>query len=85
MTGILTSRRSCPRKSGGNDPPCSCDPEKGEDMEDRETADLSLRLGRPTMYSLYLTNGCITSRTRTRADSRADSGPSQTSARNLGQ
>jgi hypothetical protein len=62
MTGILTSRRSCPRKSGGNDPSYSCDPEKGEDdMEDQEAVDLNLRLWGPARYLLHLTDVCITS------------------------
>ena len=56
MSGTLVWGRPCSRKSGGSDP------EKGEDdMEDRETGDLNLRLGRPARHSLHLKNVCITS------------------------
>jgi hypothetical protein len=46
-------------RGGGSDLPCGRDPEKAEDdMEDRETVDLNLRLGRPTRYSLRLVEVC---------------------------
>ena len=62
MPGTLTSKRPCPRKSGGNDPPCSRNSEKGEDdVGDRETVDSNLHLDRPTRYSLHLRNVYSTS------------------------
>jgi hypothetical protein len=59
-SGTLVWGRPCPRKSGGSDPPCGRDSEKGEDdVEYQETVDLkferlNLPLDRvnPARYSL---------------------------------